>query len=144
MRPNIDLPWDTHGAVKEFANERDLSLSQAYDVALDAGVAAARNANLGADECRVRNTGKALSYGPWDSDGEEWALSVSTAGDGRIRLLFADDAMYELWTEVQHVPWPRDPEPKGTLVREVVEHARAADAETLRDALDVLEPDRPE
>lgn len=142
MRPNIDIPWSTHGAVKELAEEKDMSLSQVYEIALDHGVESAKNAYLGPDEFRVRNNGKSMSYGPWnvgeDEDAEEWMLGISTAGDGRIRLLLGDEAMYELWTEVQHTPWPRKPEPKGTLVQEIVEHARAADEETLRQALEVF------
>lgn len=30
MRPNIDISWQIHGAVRQYADERDLSIDEAY------------------------------------------------------------------------------------------------------------------
>lgn len=139
MRPNIDLAWPVHGAIKELADDREMSLTKAYEVSLKSGVEVVRNERLGPEEYRVRNDGQSLSYGPWNEDRDEWSLGISTAGDGRIRLLLGETAMYELWTEVHNTPQPGDATEEGTLVREVVERANGADAEMLRSALSVLE-----
>lgn len=38
MRPNIDLSHATHGRVKDFAEERDITLTEAYEQLLNAGL----------------------------------------------------------------------------------------------------------
>lgn len=38
MRPNVDLSYQTHGAVKDFADDRDISLTEAYERLLNAGL----------------------------------------------------------------------------------------------------------
>lgn len=38
MRPNIDVPWSTHGRVKEYANDNDLSLDAAYRELIEQGL----------------------------------------------------------------------------------------------------------
>ena len=30
MRPNVDIPWSLHGRVKEWAEETDRTLTEAY------------------------------------------------------------------------------------------------------------------
>jgi hypothetical protein len=30
MRPNVDIPWSLHGQVKEWAEETDRTLTEAY------------------------------------------------------------------------------------------------------------------
>lgn len=37
-RPNIDISYGTHGDVKDFANDRDISLTEAYEQLLNAGL----------------------------------------------------------------------------------------------------------
>ena len=39
MRPNIDLNWQAHGLVKEFAEEHDLTLDSAYEELIMLGAA---------------------------------------------------------------------------------------------------------
>ncbi len=38
MRPNVDLTHATHGRVKDFAEERDITLTEAYEQLLNAGL----------------------------------------------------------------------------------------------------------
>jgi hypothetical protein len=90
-------------------------------------------------EHRVRDDGRSISYGPWDADGGDWALVLSTTEGKRLRLLLAEPAMHELWTEVQHVPYSRKPKPEGTLRREIVEKTAGMDADQLGDVLDAIE-----
>ncbi|MCX2819782.1 hypothetical protein EGH25_10520 [Haladaptatus sp. F3-133] len=40
MRPNIDIPWDVHGGVKEYAEKNNISLEQAYTKVLKRGLPA--------------------------------------------------------------------------------------------------------
>lgn len=94
-----------------------------------------------ATEYVVERSPGGLTYGPWqqhDTQADVWALSATT-DRGRVRLLLDETAMYELWTEIQHTPWPREPRPEGRLAAEVVEHARHASREQLQAALEVLE-----
>jgi hypothetical protein len=81
-----------------------------------------------------------FSYGPLyqndEDDDEEWLLGVTTAEAGRVEIVVDERAMYELWIEVQDVPWPRRREPRDTLVRETVERVNRMDAEGCRDVLD--------
>lgn len=89
---------------------------------------------------------KNVSYGPSDRDGAAFVLRVGTE-DGAVRIHLDEDEMYELWTEVQHTPWPdrrEEDEEVGRLRNELVEKAMGADAEMLRDALDAMDPHRDE
>lgn len=38
MRPNIDIPWELHGRVKDYGNENDIDLEQAYAELLRSGL----------------------------------------------------------------------------------------------------------
>jgi len=38
VRPNVDIPWSTHGKVKEYAEDEGVSLSEAYDQLLEGGL----------------------------------------------------------------------------------------------------------
>lgn len=38
MRPNVDVSWSIHGRVKDFAEEQELTLTEAYEHLLDAGL----------------------------------------------------------------------------------------------------------
>ena len=38
MRPNIDIEWAIHGRIKDYAEENDLNLSEAYSEVLEAGL----------------------------------------------------------------------------------------------------------
>ncbi|SIR76405.1 hypothetical protein SAMN05421858_3704 [Haladaptatus litoreus] len=38
MRPNVDISWSIHGRVKDFADDNDVSLTEAYEQLLDAGL----------------------------------------------------------------------------------------------------------
>lgn len=81
---------------------------------------------------------RGISYGPGrDDEPGEWCLRLAT-DDGRIDLLLDEDAMYDLWVEVQNVPWPRDGSEKEDLRREVVEHTGRMDAEQLREVLGII------
>jgi hypothetical protein len=89
---------------------------------------------------------KNVSYGPSDRDGAAFVLRVGTE-DGAVRIHLDEDEMYELWTEVQHTPWPdrRDEDEEvGRLRNELVERAMGADAEMLRGALNEMDPHRDE
>jgi len=77
-----------------------------------------------------------ITYGPHRSDRDEWVLSINTTGEDRVEIVLDEDAMYELWTEVHNVPWPREPDPKGRLVREIVERINGLDSEGCRTVLD--------
>jgi hypothetical protein len=85
---------------------------------------------------------KNISYGPSARDDAAFVLRVGT-GDGTVEIHLDEDEMYELWTEVQHTPWP-DPldeqKEAGELRQKLVDLAMGADAEMLRDALDALDP----
>jgi len=87
----------------------------------------------------VPDNGMSITYGPWDADGGEWSLQVGTESDRQIRLLLGEAAMYELWTEIQHVPWPRDDDPAGDLREEIVEKINGMDEDQLREVLDVVD-----
>lgn len=39
MRPNIEIPWSVHGQIKQYANEEDISLDEAYKNTLENGIA---------------------------------------------------------------------------------------------------------
>jgi hypothetical protein len=89
---------------------------------------------------------KNVSYGPSDRDGAAFVLRVGTE-DGAVRIHLDEEEMYELWTEVQHTPWPdrhEEDEEIGRLRSELVEKAMGADAEMLRDALNEMDPHRDE
>ena len=82
-----------------------------------------------------------VSYGPRsDTLGDGYVLSVSTADDGRVEIVFDDQPMYDLWTEVKGVPWPEREQydRKDRLVRQVVHAANGADEASLKDALEAL------
>lgn len=38
MRPHVDIAWGIHGRVKDFADDHDISLSEAYEQLLTAGL----------------------------------------------------------------------------------------------------------
>jgi hypothetical protein len=85
---------------------------------------------------------KNISYGPSSRSDAAYVLRVGTK-DGTVEIHLNEEEMYELWTEVQHTPWPdqlEGQEEVGDLRRRLVDLAMGADAETLEDALDALEP----
>lgn len=83
-----------------------------------------------------------MSYGPvWDGTDEpdQWVLRLTTIDGERVEIVLDDHPMYELWTEVRGVPWPRsDSNQKDRMVRQVVHAANDADEQMLQDALDAL------
>lgn len=87
----------------------------------------------------VPDNGMSITYGPRDADGGEWSLQCATESDRQLRLLLGETAMYELWTEVQHVPWPRDDDPAGDLREEIVEKINGMDANQLREVRDAAD-----
>jgi len=85
---------------------------------------------------------KNVSYGPSARGDAAFVLRVGT-DDGTVELHLDEDEMYELWTEVQHTPWPNtldEQEEVGRLRQQLVDRAMGADAKMLRDALDALDP----
>lgn len=79
-----------------------------------------------------------VSYGPArDHDPGEWMLGFTTQ-NGCFEVLLDEAAMYELWIEIQDVPWPRETTGAGELRRQLVELASGASAERLGAALDAL------
>ena len=40
MRPNIDIPWSIHGRIREYAKDRDVSITEAYIEVLSEGLEA--------------------------------------------------------------------------------------------------------
>ncbi len=38
MRPNIDISWSHHGQIKDLAEQRDLELSDAYELVIENGL----------------------------------------------------------------------------------------------------------
>jgi len=38
MRPNVDISWSTHGRIKDYAEEKDISLDEAYERLLNKGL----------------------------------------------------------------------------------------------------------
>ena len=120
----------TETTVRELA---DQGVERGRGVATDGGP------DLATHEFRVRDDMASIVYGPWDDEADEWMLGLSTADGERVRLLLAKQAMYELWTEVQHVPWPREEEPRGTLQREIVEKVNGMDEDLLREVLETVD-----
>ncbi|WP_235728480.1 hypothetical protein [Halosimplex carlsbadense] len=85
---------------------------------------------------------KNVSYGPSSRADAAFVLRVGTE-DGTVELHLDEDEMYELWTEVQHTPWPDtldEQEEAGRLRQRLVDLAMGADEEMLRDALNALDP----
>lgn len=35
MRPNVEIPWSRHGRIREWADENDLSVTEAYNELLE-------------------------------------------------------------------------------------------------------------
>ena len=84
---------------------------------------------------------KNISYGPSSREGAAFVLRVGTE-DGTVEIHVDEDEMYELWTEVQHTPWPETTEEQdeaGELRQKLVDLASGADAEMLREALTGLD-----
>lgn len=85
---------------------------------------------------------KNVSYGPSSRGDATYVLRVGTE-DGTVEIHLDEDEMYELWTEVQHTPWPDtldEQDEAGELRHRLVDLAMGADAEMLRDALNALDP----
>ena len=38
MRPNVDIPWSRHGRIREWADEQDMALTEAYNELLERGL----------------------------------------------------------------------------------------------------------
>ena len=38
IRPGIDISWSVHGAVKDYAEEKDMNLSEAYEELIERGI----------------------------------------------------------------------------------------------------------
>jgi len=38
VRPHIDIPWSLHGRIKDYADEQDMTLTEAYESVLNAGL----------------------------------------------------------------------------------------------------------
>lgn len=128
-----------HGLADIGTALRDLSVTGGIYQPAATTIRRASGTAIGAPTYEFRVRENSFSYGPWDADGGEWALSASTADGDRVRLLLGETAMYDLWTEVQHVPWPREPEPRGTLSREIVEKVNGMDEDQLREVLDTVD-----
>lgn len=90
----------------------------------------------------VTNDGQSISYGPTERLDTAWALTLSTKGYGQVELGLGELAMYELWTEVHDVPWPRDGTTCSDLQREIVARVQRTDEETLREVLELLGGER--
>jgi phosphoglycerate-specific signal transduction histidine kinase len=85
---------------------------------------------------------KNISYGPSARDDAAFVLRVGT-DEGTVKIHLNEDEMYELWTEVQHTPWPDtldEQDEIGYLRQQLVDRAMGANAEMLRDALEALDP----
>jgi len=86
--------------------------------------------------------GLGVTYGPaYDADG--YVLTTIT-DEGRVEIEFPERAMYTLWTEVRHTPWPdysadgaRDPR-----LDRLVQLAIDASDERLDEAVAVLRGER--
>jgi hypothetical protein len=88
---------------------------------------------------------RGIVYGPAADLEDGYVLTLTTADAGTVEIEVPEQTMYQLWTEVQGTPWPDttdDQEEAAQLRRRLVDLARGADAEMLRDALDALD-DRP-
>jgi hypothetical protein len=49
MRPNVDISWSIHGRLKDFAEQEDLTLTEAYERALTDGLDAIEEDSKRAD-----------------------------------------------------------------------------------------------
>lgn len=38
MRPNVDIPWTRHGRIREYADDNDLTVTEAYNEILEQGL----------------------------------------------------------------------------------------------------------
>lgn len=97
----------------------------------------------GASQFTARDDQKIVSYGPRSGFEDGYVLDVVTQEHGKVTIEFPEEAMYGLWTEVQHTPWPdrtEEQEEAGELRQKLVDLAQGADADMLRDALDALDP----
>lgn len=86
----------------------------------------------------VANDGQSINYGPSERADVAWALTLSTSGYGKVELGLGQLAMYELWTEIQDVPWPREGTTCSDLQREIVARVQRTDEETLCEVLELL------
>jgi hypothetical protein len=85
---------------------------------------------------------KSITYGPSSEIEDGYVLTITTDSQDRVDIHFPEDAMYELWTEVQHTPWPDtldEQDEAGELRHRLVDLAMGADAEMLQNAVDVLD-----
>jgi len=94
------------------------------------------------EEYTVSKRPPRISYGPAgdDQDGV-YALGVTTDEGERVDIVFDEQSMYRLWTEVKDRPWPDATHHHGErdrLVRQVVHLANGSDEEMLREAIEVL------
>ncbi|MFC6987549.1 hypothetical protein ACFQJD_00275 [Haloplanus sp. GCM10025708] len=68
---------------------------------------------------------KNISYGPSSRENAAYVLRIGTE-DGTVEIHLDEEEMYELWTEVQHTPWPdtlEEQEEAGELRRQLVDLA---------------------
>ena len=79
---------------------------------------------------------RSISYGPASPESDSWVLRFTTTDGETHAVQLGEDAMYELWTEVQHVPWPREKRPEAALRKTLIDRAMHADAEQLEAMLD--------
>jgi len=98
-----------------------------------------------APEFVARDDIDVVTYGPSSRLDDGYVLDVGTEDGGRVDIHLPEDAMYSLWTEVQHSPWPDtlpEQDEAAELRGELVDRAMGADADMLRDALDALDDQR--
>lgn len=88
----------------------------------------------------VRGDRRNLSYGPARDDAPgAWSLGITTADGDRVALQLDEEAMYDLWTEVHDVPWPRDDDRAvGDLRQRIVERIERMDEPQLRVVLGAI------
>lgn len=93
-------------------------------------------------EFTIADNQKSVTYGPSSELVDGFVLTFTTKDGDRVDIHLPEDAMYALWTEVQHTPWPEPTEKQeeaGELRAKLVDRAMGADADMLRDALDAID-----
>lgn len=87
----------------------------------------------------VRGDRRSVAYGPaGDDECDVWSLGLSTTDGERVECLLDEGAMYDLWTEVHDVPWPRGVREVGDLRRRIVERIERMDEAQLRTVLGAI------
>ena len=86
--------------------------------------------------------GLGVTYGP--AGGADGYRLTTLTDDGRVEIVFPEPAMYTLWTEVRHTPWPDHSvnDDRDVRLDHLLQLAIDASDERLEEAVAVLRGER--